>query len=104
MKYYIKLLFAILIPIFIACSDSTTKKNLILAESLMTEQPDSALSILRNINSTSLKGYNQALYAVLYSHAQYRNYIIEMNDSLISIAVNYFREHNDKNQDRKSVV
>ena len=97
MKYYIKLLFAILIPIFIACSDSTTKKNLILAESLMTEQPDSALSILRNINSTSLKGYNQALYAVLYSHAQYRNYIIEMNDSLISIAVNYFREHNDKN-------
>ena len=55
MKYYIKLLFAILIPIFIACSDSTTKKNLILAESLMTEQPDSALSILRNINSTSLK-------------------------------------------------
>ena len=42
----------------------------------MHEKPDSALSLLKNISYPEiLEGETQALYALLFTQAQYKNYI-----------------------------
>lgn len=54
----------------------------------MTEHADSALHILQKFNNPQhLYGENAALYALLMTQAQYKNYIPVENDSLIHIAV-----------------
>ena len=40
--------------------------------------------------------YQQARYALLYTKAQYKNYIDCDNDSLISLAVDYAEAHGNK--------
>ena len=66
------------------------------AEILMESHPDSAYAILQTIDPTTIKSEQQcALYALLYSQALDKNYIDETNDSLISIAENfYIKGHN----------
>ncbi|MCM1151978.1 MAG: hypothetical protein NC322_08075 [Alistipes senegalensis] len=64
------------------------------AASLIQERPDSALYILEHIDSGNLScRKNKAQYALLYSQALDKNYIDETSDSLIRIAVNYYRNH-----------
>ena len=66
------------------------------AESLMNEQPDSALALLKAIPTPErLTGEAQARYALLYSQALDKNYIDTANDSLIQIAVNYYKDRSD---------
>jgi hypothetical protein len=79
-----------------SCTNKAIDEQLSLAESLMTERPDSALSIMNGIESDELTGDRQkALYALLMTQARYKNYIDETNDSLINIAVEYFESHDD---------
>lgn len=64
------------------------------AEALMEDHPDSAYALLRTIDSTSLApGEEQARYALLYTQARDKNYIVQTDDSLIQVAVRYFRKH-----------
>lgn len=66
------------------------------AESVMREHPDSAYRLLRGIDSTrQLRGENQARYALLMTQAQYKNGVPLPNDSLISIAYNYYCASSD---------
>lgn len=67
------------------------------AERLMTEHPDSALALLQTIiEPEELTGdSNRALYALLFTQAQHKNYITIDNDSLISKAVDYFDSSDD---------
>ncbi|MGN0048581.1 MAG: hypothetical protein ACI37U_06805 [Bacteroides sp.] len=61
------------------------------AESLMEAHPDSAYALLRTIDSTSLApGEEQARYALLYTQARDKNYIVQTDDSLIQVAVRYY--------------
>ena len=66
------------------------------AEACMNEHPDSAWTML-NILSPDEMGQNstRALHALLYTQAQDKNYIDETNDSLIRIAVDYYRDTDD---------
>ena len=66
------------------------------AEVLMNEHPDSAWTML-NILSPDEMGQNstRALYALLYTQAQDKTYRDETNDSLISVAVDYYRDTDD---------
>ena len=61
------------------------------AEALMNEYPDSAWAVLNTLFSDEM-GQNRTLahYALLYTQAQDKTYRDETNDSLISIAVDYF--------------
>lgn len=64
------------------------------AEALMYTSPDSALQILEAIpNPEQLAGESQADYALLLSLARYRCYIPATSDSLINIAVQYYKEN-----------
>ena len=66
------------------------------AEALMNESPDSAWTLLNTISSDEMgQNRNRALYALLYTQAQDKTYRDETNDSLISVAVDYYRNTED---------
>lgn len=86
-----------------SCQRENTIKLLKLAESQIWEKPDSALRILRQISSPEkLKGKEQADYALLLTQAKYRCNILAPSDSLINIAINYYKEKEDA--DRKGAA
>lgn len=70
--------------------------SLLQIEQLMYERPDSAWKILQHMPSISqLRKEEQALHALLFTQAQYKNYIPVKNDSLLQIAEAYYRTSSD---------
>lgn len=66
------------------------------ADTLIYTHPDSALLVLKTIpNLKHLTEQEQANYALLLSFAQYRCYIPITSDSLINIAVQYYKDKKD---------
>lgn len=66
------------------------------AEALVYEYPDSALQLMESIPfPEQLTGKEQADYALLLSLAQYRCYIPATSDSLVRIAVQYYKDKED---------
>ena len=81
-----------------ACDRSArhVTEHLSQAEELIWAAPDSALHILESIStSRHLTGKEQADYALLLSLAQYRCYIPVSSDSLINLAIEYYKDKND---------
>ena len=86
-----------------SCQRDNTAKLLELAEAQIWEKPDSTLQILEQISSPEkLKGKEQADYALLLTQAKYRCNILAPSDSLINIAINYYKEK--ENADRKGAA
>lgn len=86
-----------------SCQRDNTAKLLELAEAQIWEKPDSTLQILEQISSPEkLKGKEQADYALLLTQAKYRCNILAPSDSLINIAINYYKEKEDT--DRKGAA
>ena len=70
--------------------------KLLQAEALMNEHPDSALNLLKGIVQPELQTQeHRARYALLYSQALDKNYIDLTSDSLINIAVDYYKDRDD---------
>ena len=91
-------IFVVLNGLF-SCRGHETRGTLNLAESLMTERPDSALNILLDVNPDDLHTRKQrAKHALLLSMALDKNYIDIADDSIISIAYNYFQHHPTKRE------
>lgn len=66
------------------------------AETLIYEYPDSAFRLLESIpHPERLQGKEQADYALLLSLARYRCYVPVSSDSLIQIAVQYYKDKDD---------
>ena len=66
------------------------------AEALMNETPDSAWAVLNTLSPDEMgQNRTRALYALLYTQAQDKTYRDETNDSLISVAVDYYRNSDD---------
>ena len=83
--------------LLMACNDPRhVTDTLHRAEALMNEHADSAWTML-NILSPDEMGQNstRAHYALLYTQAQDKTYRDETNDSLISVAVDYYRDTDD---------
>ena len=83
--------------LLMACNDPKhVTDTLHRAEALMNEHPDSAWVMLSTLSPDEMgQSRTRALYALLYTQAQDKNYIDETNDSLISVAVDYYRETDD---------
>ena len=94
-KYCIFLLF--ILVALISCNDpKPVTDTLHRAEALMNEYPDSAWTLLNTISPDEMEqNRNRALYALLYTQAQDKTYRDETNDSLISVAVDYYRNTDD---------
>ncbi len=87
----------ILLALIPACSSSPVMRQLTVAEELMTDHPDSALTMLRNIDTTALSAKSErALYALLLSQALDKNYIDLKSDSIISFASEYYAITDDQ--------
>lgn len=70
--------------------------SLLQIEQLMYERPDSAWKILQHMPPISqVRKEEQALHALLFTQAQYKNYIPVKSDSLLRIAEAYYRTSND---------
>lgn len=95
------ILFNLTIILLLACTacDRSTRhvtENLSQAEELIWTAPDSAMHLLESISaSRHLTGKEQADYALLLSLAQYRCYIPVSSDSLINLAIEYYKDKND---------
>ena len=94
-KYCIFLLF--ILVALISCNDpKSVTDTLHRAEALMNEYPDSVWTLLNTISPDEMgQNRNRALYALLYTQAQDKTYRDETNDSLISVAVDYYRNTDD---------
>ena len=101
MKREKNILFILTIILLLACtacyrSTRHVTEHLSQAEGLIWAAPDSALHILESIStSRHLTGKEQADYALLLSLAQYRCYIPVSSDSLINLAIEYYKDKND---------
>lgn len=78
--------------LFYACHNSKMHApDLLLAEELMEEHPDSALALLKQIPDTLYtEGPEQALYCLLLTEAMDKTFAIHTTDSLIAIAIQYY--------------
>ena len=89
-------IFALLLA-FTACGDKSSVTDVLnRAETLMDEHPDSSLTLLRTLTLDDfLQKSNRARYALLHSQALDKNYIDVTNDSLISVAVDYYKDEDE---------
>jgi len=93
MYRFIQFTLLILIVLSLVGCSSTTDK-LATAERLMETAPDSALSILKEINPNYLTGRSKkALYALLMTQSLDKNEISLESDSLIRIATEYYKQN-----------
>ena len=104
MKNNITLMFLSIIFFLVACSEQQSdNKQLILVDSLMQSQPDSALNILRGISMENFATQvDSAYYALLLTQARDKNYIVQTDDSLIRYAVVYYDKTNDVRMQAKA--
>lgn len=86
----------LLVASLACCNGRPAFPELNRAENLMEEKPDSALNILEKIpDSVQMSKQDQAMYYMLLTLAQDKNYITHTSDSIIKIAANYFEKQND---------
>ena len=84
--------------LLVACGREPDAR-LLRAEALMEERSNSALAILDSIDSHSLTSdADRALFGVLYTQAQYKNYLTPADDSLITEACRYYEKRGDKSR------
>ena len=91
------LLLLLILGALLACNDPKPVTDALhRAEALMNEHPDSAWAVLNTLSPDEMgKNRTRALYALLYTQAQDKTYRDETNDSLISVAVDYYRNTDD---------
>ena len=97
MKHILHIVFLSALIGLVACGDKQVVTDVLnRAETLMDEHPDSSLVLLRTLTFDDFrKESNRARYALLHSQALDKNYIDVTSDSLISVAVDYYKDKDD---------
>jgi len=95
-----------LVVLFAECSQrSPDKTALMQIDSLLLRNDyTEALKMIGNIDPASLDEEGRALYALLLTEAKYKNYDPITSDSLISQAVRYYRDSNDRVKATRSLL
>ena len=94
---------AVVLSIAVSCTDRGIIRALDDIESCLSEHPDSALSVLDSLSTADIQGREaNAKFALLYSMALDKSYIDATDDSLINIAVDWYRKHGTADERLKS--
>ena len=98
------LLYILPVIILTSCTAIDVRRTMDDVETYIAERPDSALSVLESIDTTSLttKGL-RAHHALLHAMALDKNYIDVTDDSLALTAVNYFQKRGPKKNYARSL-
>ena len=75
------------------CRDRHAAELLVRADGVMEESPDSARTLLADIDSTRLRGADLALYAVLDAQSRHKLNMEAPSDTLLNIAVDHYIAH-----------
>ncbi len=95
---------SVLVSTFASCTPKEVRDKLTEAESIMEEDPDSALHIITSIDTTDLKNRKDwAKYALLNVQVRTKTNEVITSDSLISRAVTYYQEKGDSPDLMKSL-
>ena len=88
MKRFAKYVVLLLLPLFVvACGGREIDAKLDVAEAVMSERPDSALTILRTIDADKLYSPSRkARYSLVLSETYYHQALPIDNDSLTRVA------------------
>lgn len=99
-QYTSSLMLLIILLIFVGCNRHNDINNkLSLADSLMTNMPDSALTVLNKIDTSNLNGNEMsARYALLKSIALDKNYIDTTTFDVLQPAIDYYLVHGDADE------
>lgn len=90
------LLYLFLLSLAACHPDKSMTRELDFANSVIEEEPDTALYMLQRIASPGkLSGEQYATYCLLRTQAEDENHIRHTSDSMISVAVDYFKNSND---------
>jgi len=82
-----------------SCGGGRVPQSLVEADSLMNEAPDSALSLLLALSDDSLPSKEAHAYqALLVTQAMYKCYLSFDSDSLINVALDYYKHHGDRDK------
>ena len=97
MKRTLSLFLMLVLLLLAGCNDPKPLTDALhRAEALMDEYPDSAWAVLNTLSPDAMgQSRTRAHYALLYTQAQDKTYRDETNDSLISVAVDYYRDTDD---------
>ena len=94
---------AVVLSIAVSCTGRGIIRALDDIESCLSEHPDSALSVLDSLSTADIQGREaNAKFALLYSMALDKSYIDATDDSLINIAVDWYRNHGTADERLKS--
>ena len=94
---------AVVLSIAVSCTSRGIIRALDDIESCLSEHPDGALSVLDSMSAESIRGREaNAKFALLYSMALDKSYIDATDDSLINIAVDWYRKHGTADERLKS--
>lgn len=98
-KYWIIRVFVLVVVtvLLYACGQKGVDvPELLSADSLMEEHPDSALVILEGLKNTEdFSSESKAFYCLLLTEAQDKNYKVHESDSIIQISVKFYEKSND---------
>lgn len=105
-KYWIIRVFVLVVVtvLLYACGQKGVDvPELLSADRLMEQHPDSALKILEGLKNTeSFSSESKAFYCLLLTEAQDKNYKVHQSDSIIRIAVDYYDKSDDLLRKAKS--
>lgn len=80
--------------IFVGCTSRADIDRINHAESIMSVNPDSALAIIETVDPSQLHTpEHRAHYALVRQYSRYKSGIDDRNDSIISVASDYYSRH-----------
>lgn len=89
--------------LFISCDNKKTKSLLQDVETYIQERPDSALQVLRKVDTLTLNTKSlRARYSLLFAMALDKNYIDTTDVSVVMPAVNYYKRHGNPDERLKA--
>lgn len=105
MKMWLKIVICLILGLICAGCVNKNGQCLSLASACMEVAPDSAMFILGKVENIEEESHSQqAFFALLWTQARHKCHLAIENDSLITIAANYYMKEGEKHLAAKALL